>query len=299
MNRFNGNFSHIVRYGDFELYLGQKIHHVFGTSVEFRVPFLPAKTLGFGHRKPVDAGFGQRFAHLVELERFDDSNYEFAYQYREGKDINPIWGYECLGFFQSDEEVANSPSQTALGGGVPKPGDLKYKDQNGDNIIDSKDQIALGRFSSPFAMGINLTAKYKNFTLFVLGTGSLGGENLKKSDYYWISGEEKYSKVVRGRWTPETAETATYPRLTTGNGNNNFTNSDFWMYKTNRFDLAKIQLTYDFPAKMLRGKLINALSIYASGANLLTISKEREHLETNVGSAPQTRFYNLGVKVAF
>ena len=229
----------------------------------------------------------------------DDSNYEFAYQYREGKDINPIWGYECLGFFQSDEEVANSPSQTALGGGVPKPGDLKYKDQNGDNIIDSKDQIALGRFSSPFAMGINLTAKYKNFTLFVLGTGSLGGENLKKSDYYWISGEEKDSKVVRGRWTPETAETATYPRLTTGNGNNNFTNSDFWMYKTNRFDLAKIQLTYDFPAKMLRGKLINALSIYASGANLLTISKEREHLETNVGSAPQTRFYNLGVKVAF
>ena len=229
----------------------------------------------------------------------DDSNYEFAYQYREGKDINPIWGYECLGFFQSDEEVANSPSQTALGGGVPKPGDLKYKDQNGDNIIDSKDQIAFGRFSSPFAMGINLTAKYKNFTLFVLGTGSLGGENLKKSDYYWISGEEKYSKVVRGRWTPETAETATYPRLTTGNGNNNFTNSDFWMYKTNRFDLAKIQLTYDFPAKMLRGKLINALSIYASGANLLTISKEREHLETNVGSAPQTRFYNLGVKVAF
>lgn len=229
----------------------------------------------------------------------DDSNYEFAYQYREGKDINPIWGYECLGFFQSDEEVANSPSQTALGSGVPKPGDLKYKDQNGDNIIDSKDQIALGRFSSPFAMGINLTAKYKNFTLFVLGTGSFGGENLKKSDYYWISGEEKYSKVVRGRWTPETAETATYPRLTTGNGNNNFTNSDFWMYKTNRFDLAKIQLTYDFPAKMLRGKLVNALSIYASGANLLTISKEREHFETNVGSAPQTRFYNLGVKVTF
>lgn len=229
----------------------------------------------------------------------DDSNYEFAYQYREGKAINPIWGYECLGFFQSDEEVANSPSQTALGGGVPKPGDLKYKDQNGDNIIDTKDRVTLGDFSTPFAMGINLTAKYKNFTLFVLGTASLGGESLKNSDYYWISGEEKYSKVVRGRWTPETAETATYPRLTTGNGNNNFTNSDFWVYKTNRFDLAKIQLTYDFPAKMLRGKLVKDLSIYASGANLLTISKEREHFETNVGSAPQTRFYNLGVKVSF
>lgn len=237
--------------------------------------------------------------YATKATRRDDSNYEYAYQYREGKAISPIWGYECLGFFNDEEDVVNSPSQTALGGGVPKPGDLKYKDQNGDNIIDSKDQIALGQYNSPFAMGINLTAKYKNFTLFVLGTGSVGGANLKKSDYYWVSGEEKYSKIVRGRWTPETAETATYPRLTTGNGNNNFTNSDFWMYKTNRFDLAKIQLTYDFPAKMLRGKLVHALSVYASGANLLTVSKEREYFETNIGSAPSTRFYNLGVKVTF
>lgn len=229
----------------------------------------------------------------------DDSNYEYAYQYRQGKAINPVWGYECLGFFNDDDEIANAPSQTALGGGVPQPGDLRYKDQNGDNIIDSKDQIALGQFSSPFTMGVNLTAKYKNFTLFVLGTGNVGGQNLKKSSYYWISGEKKYSKVVRGRWTKETASTATYPRLTTGNGNNNFVNSDFWIYKNNRFDLAKVQLTYDFPVKMLRGKLVRALSVYASGANLLTISKEREHFETNVGSAPQTRFYNLGVKATF
>lgn len=191
------------------------------------------------------------------------------------------------------------PHRLHWGGGIPKPGDLRYKDQNGDNIIDSKDQVALGQFNSPFTMGINLTAKYRNFTLFVLGTGNIGGQNLKKSSYYWVSGEDKYSKVVRGRWTEETAATATYPRLTTGNGNNNFTNSDFWMYKNNRFDLAKVQLTYDFPTSMLRGKLVNSLSVYVSGANLLTISKEREHFETNVGSAPQTRFYNLGVKATF
>ena len=50
---------------------------------------------------------------------------------------------------------------------------------------------------------------------------------------------------------------------------------------------------------MLRGKLIKDLSAYVSGANLLTISKEREHFETNIGSAPQTRFYNLGIKATF
>lgn len=237
--------------------------------------------------------------YATKATKRDDSNYENAYQYRQGKAISPIWGYECLGFFKDEAEIADAPSQTALGGGVPKPGDLRYKDQNGDKIIDSKDQVALGQFNSPFTMGINLTAKYKNFTLFVLGTGNIGGENLKKSGYYWISGENKYSKVVRGRWTEETAATATYPRLTTGNGNNNFTNSDFWMYKNNRFDLSKVQLTYDFPVQMLRGKLVKALSVYASGSNLLTISKEREHFETNVGSAPQTRFYNLGVKATF
>ena len=237
--------------------------------------------------------------YATKATKRDDSNYENVYQYRQGKAISSIWGYECLGFFNNETEIAGAPSQTALGGGIPKPGDLRYKDQNGDNIIDSKDQVALGQFNSPFTMGINLTAKYRNFTLFVLGTGNIGGQNLKKSSYYWVSGEDKYSKVVRGRWTEETAATATYPRLTTGNGNNNFTNSDFWMYKNNRFDLAKVQLTYDFPTSMLRGKLVNSLSVYVSGANLLTISKEREHFETNVGSAPQTRFYNLGVKATF
>ena len=187
-----------------------------------------------------------------------------------------------------------------MGGGLPKPGDLRYKDQNNDNVIDSKDQVALGQSNSPFTMGLNLTAKYKNFTLFVLGTGYIGGQFLKNNqNYYWISGEDKYSKVVRGRWTPETAATATYPRLTTGNGNNNFTSSTFWLCNKSRFDIAKIQLTYDLPKKMLRGKLIKDLSAYVSGANLLTISKEREHFETNIGSAPQTRFYNLGIKATF
>ena len=53
--------------------------------------------------------------------------------------------------------------------------------------------------------------------------------------------------MVRGRWTPETAETATYPRLTTQTDNHNYRNSDFWMYKTNRFNLSRLQLTYDLP----------------------------------------------------
>ena len=71
------------------------------------------------------------------------------------------------------------------------------------------------------------------------------------------------------------------------------------MYKTNRFDLTKIQLTYDLPRHLFSGKLVKGLSVYVSGSNLLTIAKEREYLEMNIGNAPQTRFVNLGFKTAF
>ena len=63
------------------------------------------------------------------------------------------------------------------------------------------------------------------------------------------------------------------------------------------FNIRKIQLTYDFPAEMWKGKVVKALSVYLNGNDLFTISKEHKLMDLNVGSAPQTRFYNLGVKV--
>jgi hypothetical protein len=71
------------------------------------------------------------------------------------------------------------------------------------------------------------------------------------------------------------------------------------MYSTSRFDLAKVQLTYDFPKSIIGNGIIKGLSVYASGNSLLTIAKERELLEMTVGDAPQSRFYNLGVQVKF
>lgn len=229
-----------------------------------------------------------------------DENYEWAYQNRVGRPVDGIWGLQSEGFFQHQEEIDNSPEQKF--GGTVKPGDIKYVDQNRDNVIDEKDEIFLGRggwYGTPFTLGVNLTAKWNNFTLFVLGTGNYGAYGLKNSSYYWIYGDRKYSEVVRGRWTEETKKSATFPRLTTESGSNNFRNSDFWLYKTDRFNLAKVQLTYDFPKRMLHNFFLHEISCYVSGSNLLTISNEREILEMNITSAPQTRFYNLGVKVVF
>jgi hypothetical protein len=239
--------------------------------------------------------------YTTKATKRDDTNYIDEYQHREGKALDAIWGYECLGFFKDQADIDASPLQTKLSGNI-RPGDLKYKDQNNDGLIDEKDQIDLGKggwYGNPFTLGLNLSAKYKGFTLFVLATGGFGAKAVKNNSYWWIAGENKYSAVVRDRWTPETAATATYPRLTTESGSNNNTTSDFWMYSTDRVNLAKVQLTYDFPTQWFQKTPIRGLSAYVSGSNLLTIAKERKLLELNVGSAPQTRFYNLGVKVSF
>jgi TonB-linked SusC/RagA family outer membrane protein len=223
------------------------------------------------------------------------------YQDRRGKPLDAIWGLQNLGFFKDANDISNSPSQKTLGGQV-KPGDIKYKDQNGDGIIDNRDEVYLGRggwYGAPMTLGINLGARWKQLSFLAVGVGRFGAYGMKNSSYFWVDGEDKYSIVVRDRWTPATAETAKYPRLTTFNSDNNFRSSDFWLYKTNRFDLAKVQVSYDLSSVLGAKKFVKELGVYVSGFNLLTISAERKLMETNVGSAPQTRLYNLGVKALF
>lgn len=223
-----------------------------------------------------------------------------AYQNREGKAMDGIWGLKNAGFFNSQEEIDNSPEQKF--GGTLKPGDIKYIDQNNDNVIDEKDVVFLGKggwYGNPFTLGINLTAKWNNFTFFVLGVGGFGASGLKNNSYYWVHGDGKYSAVVRDRWTEETKATAKYPRLTTESGSNNFRASDFWLYSTDRFDIAKLQITYDLPKSILHNTFLQEFSAYLSGANLLTIAKEREHMEMSIGEMPQARFYNVGIKAVF
>ena len=246
-------------------------------------------------------------------------------KYTEGQDLDALWGYDCLGFYTYDDFDYNETTgkytlksdlpKSRLGGTI-QPGDLKYADVNGDGIIDNKDMIVLGNsgnvvflnngnpdnsgmgnIGTPWNLGVNLTLKYKNFTLFVLGNGQFGGYGMKNNSYYYMQNDNKYSVNVRGRWTPETADVATHPRLTSMNHAHNAAASTFWLYSTDRFNLRKVQLTYDFPKEMFEGKIVKALSVYVNGNDLLTIAKERKLMETNVGYAPQTRFYNLGVKV--
>lgn len=279
------------------------------TSFVYNMNYNEDKRLGFDANIKYNTKVGQVKLDLglfgsyykTEATKRDETTTEYDYQKRQGHDLDGNWGYECLGFFADESDINNSPTQVALSSNI-KPGDLKYKDQNGDGKIDSKDQVYLSRggwYGSPVTVGVNVTAKYQGFTLHVVGTGGFGGVAYKSGSYWRPSGEQRYSAEQRNAWTPETASTATLPRLTaTSNGNNNQT-STFWEYKNNRFNIAKVQLTYDFAKELLPSAIIKGAQVYVSGSSLLTISKERKIMEMNVGSTPQSRFYNVGLKVSF
>lgn len=228
-------------------------------------------------------------------------NVEYDYLRTEGKQTDALWGLQCLGYYNSQDEINNAEAKSSFGD--VKPGDLKYVDQNGDGVIDSKDRVVIGRWGAKFTGGLNLTLKYKNFTLFAMMTGQFGGNALKSDTYNWVYGERKYSEVVRGAWTAEkyaNGEAISYPRLTTQGGDNNFQASDYWMYSTDRVDLQRVQLTYDFDKTIFgANSFVKGLQVYASGSSLLTITGEREQMERNIGSAPQTRSFTLGAKVQF
>ena len=228
-------------------------------------------------------------------------NVEYDYLCREGKYTDGLWGLQCLGYYNSQDEINNAEAKSSFGD--VKPGDLKYVDQNGDGTIDSKDEVELGRWGAKFTGGLNLTLKYKNFTLFAMLTGQFGGKGLKNDTYNWVYGERKYSDVVLGAWTAEkyaNGESISYPRLTTQGGDNNFRASDYWMYSTDRVDLQRVQLTYDFDKNIFgANSIVKGLQVYVNGSSLLTIAGEREQMLRNVGSAPQTRSFTLGAKVQF
>jgi hypothetical protein len=119
------------------------------------------------------------------------------------------------------------------------------------------------------------------------------------NDYYWVDGDNKYSEVVRNRWTENTKTTATFPRLSSQQNNNNFRNSDFWLYKADRFNLNKVQLTYNLPHNVLLKTFVKDFGIYVSGANLCTFSMNRKIMELSVAGTPQFRNYNVGIRTKF
>lgn len=233
-----------------------------------------------------------------EILKIDEIQ-EYDYLRKTGKTVNSIFALEADGFYGVDDFNEDGSLKEGLPVpqfGAVQPGDIKYKNQNDDAYIDDKDQKMIGRWDNPLSYSMNLNFKYKNFSLFVLLNGQAGGQQMLSNNYYWVDGDDKYSEIVRGRWTEETAETATFPRLSSQGNSNNFRNSTFWLYDNSFFQIKRAQLTYEFDERICKRIGLKKLSINISGSNLIEFSKNRKYRQINLELEPQYRYFSIGLR---
>lgn len=152
---------------------------------------------------------------------------ENEYLYGTGRIVGQPFVLEAIGFFKDEDDILKSPTQTFTD---VRPGDIKYKDQNKDGKIDSNDYYPIGYTSMPqITLGLHGGITFKGFDMDIFFQGAANRTVYCGGKYYHaFQNDAKVSSIALGRWTPETAETATYPRLSSENNLNNYQASSFW-----------------------------------------------------------------------
>ncbi len=231
-----------------------------------------------------------------------DEIYEDEYQNRKGTPVDAIWGLESLGLFGVDDfnEDGTLKGDLPTQYGTVKPGDIKYKNQNGDDVINDQDMVQIGLYGSPWSFGSDVTWSYKAFTLFALFTAEVGRDGILSGDYYRPQGDAKYSEVVEGRWTEATADTATFPRLSSiGNTNNFDKTSTYWLYSNDNFRIQRVQLTFDLPSQLVDKLKMKDINLFTSVSNLAEFSKNKDIRELQFGFNPMFRYFSFGARMKF
>lgn len=204
------------------------------------------------------------------------------------------FGYEAIGLFQSEEEIANSPNQ-----GNVLPGNIKYKDQNGDNIIDGEDRVVLNR-KIPLNFGMNLSFGYKDFDFSLNMYGKL---NTKK----YLQGYEGWAFYLTDNARPmhldawsESNPDASYPRLTLTNTSNDYDSryNSFWLRTADYLKIQNVQVGYTVPQSVLERVNIKYLRVYLSGQNLATITGY-DGFDPEGGWYPLARTFSFGFNLQF
>lgn len=226
------------------------------------------------------------------------------YLYRTGKPVGQPFGYIFDRFFGIDELNSNIPNHNYL----LKPGDIVYKDLNGDNVIDQDDQKAIGYPNYPgYNFGLNVGFEYKNFDFSMSWAGATKTSRLLDESLrvpFGTTGERSLLQYMADQaWTPETANTATFPRITFQGSGNNSKNSDFWLRDASYVRLKTLEMGYNFKGVFLKKMGISTLRLYFNGNNLVTFSKldiiDPESRAGAIQEYPLTKLYNLGVKLNF
>lgn len=210
-----------------------------------------------------------------------------------GTQYNLAYGLQATGLFQSQEEITNSADQ----GPNIFPGNIKYRDQNGDNKIDGNDMVVLYT-KVPIRFGGNVNFGWKNFDFSANAYGAL-------NSFRYMSGYEGWAFYLSqnarpqalDNWMPENPN-ATYPRLSIQYTSNDTKFSSYWMRKANYMKIQNAQIGYVMPQAILNKLSIKYLRLYVSGQNLATISKY-PGFDPEGSWYPISRTFSFGVNLKF
>ena len=195
---------------------------------------------------------------------------ENEYLYGTGRMVGQPFVLEAIGFFKDEDDILKSPTQTFTD---VRPGDIKYKDQNKDGKIDSNDYYPIGYTSMPqITLGLHGGITFKGFDMDIFFQGAANRTVYCGGKYYHaFQNDAKVSSIALGRWTPETAETATYPRLSSENNLNNYQASSFWQKNGNFLKLRSLEIGYTLPFQLSRKINLEKVRIFANGTNLFSL----------------------------
>lgn len=211
-------------------------------------------------------------------------------------------GLIAEGFFQSQDEIDNSPVQQF---GQVKVGDIKYKDVNGDNVINQNDFVAqdYGNAFPALNYAFSLGAEFKGFGINATFQGA-GHQvkNLRYVDGVWgaLSDNRNLSQEYYDHCYDVAGANADYPRLSTENVANNAQNSTIWYRNVSWLKLRDCELYYKLPANLIEPMKITGAKVFVQGQNLLSFDNidamDAENLNTGY---PVMKSVNIGLSVEF
>ena len=298
----------------------------FGQSLSANVG--RASSYGFEVQADANKAFGSDFwLGLRGNFTFARSNYDYAEEIphpypwlgETGFPIKQMKGYVAERLFIDGADIINSPQQMFTGGAMP--GDIKYRDINGDDVIDKNDIVPLGYTNVPEILyGFGFSLGYKNIDISCFFQGAARSsfyiDALRTTPFLDASTFPNDGNIFGGKapnnvlqcwadsyWSEDNRNNyAAQPRLTTTQVDNNIQASTWWMRNGSYLRLKSVEIGYTFPEKWQKTMRMSNLRIYASGLNLLTFSRFKEwdaELGGNGFNYPIQAVYNLGLNLNF
>lgn len=249
-----------------------------------------------------------------KILNYDEPNYQYPYLSAKGKSMGVTRGYKALGLFRDSLEIMNSPKQL----GSVRPGDLKYKDVNGDGVVNDQDIIPIGNSSIPrIQYGFAASVSYKSWDLNVFFRGSGGVDFFYGGPGYFPFQNGEVGNVLSvvnnqsNRWVPAwySGDPATenpnarFPRLSYGANPNNFVESTHWLANGAYLRLKTVEVGYSLPRDVARKVRMSSFRVSIIADNLHVWDKVKlwdpEQASKNGAAYPLTRSFTFNLQISF